>query len=509
MYLCINHFGEYICIYKVMALKQSLTQRLDQRLSPQQIQLMKLLQIPAIELNQRIKDEMEINPALEEGVQEGAENADLSNTEESIDLSADTQSDREDSDFDISVYFDQDSPDYQNQTNYQQRSTDDRTVHTVGETTFRERLIDQLTLVDLDETQRIIAEALIGNLDDSGYLNRELSSIVDDLAFSTNIFVNLQDVEQVLTIIQELDPAGVGARNLRECLLLQLQRRQNGNITRYTALKLIENHFDEITKKHYTAIQRKLEISETDLKEAIEEIVKLNPKPGGSSGSSKDAEKNRLTITPDFTVFEFEGRLELTINGRHAPELRVSKDYENLLRSYAENATLTKSNRHTMQFVRQKLDSARWFIDAIKQRHNTLLITMTAIMNFQRDFFLTGDESLLRPMILRDIADAIGMDLSTVSRVVNSKHVQTNYGIFPLRYFFAEAVASETGEEISIREMKQILLDAVANEDKQNPLTDERIAEIFLEKGYAIARRTIAKYREQLHIPVARLRKEL
>lgn len=484
-----------------MALKQHLAQKLEQRLSPQQIQLMKLLQVPTMELDQRIKQEIEENPALEEGNEET--NDDFDNQDDYDDSD---EFDNDDVDFDISDYFDEDTPDYKTQVNNHSRDDEERVIPLSGEQSFHERMMNQLTLVDLDDTQYLIADVLIGNLDDAGYLNREIEAIVDDLAFSMNVMVTREEVEHVLAIIQDLDPAGVGARDLQECLILQIKRKQDGDITKFTARKILEDHFEEFTKKHYAQIQKKLEIEEEDLKDAIEEIIKLNPKPGGSS---KEAAKNVQQITPDFMITEFEGKLELSINGRNAPELRISKGYENMLRTYSEGAKTSKSDKEAMQFVKQKLEGAKWFIDAIKQRQNTLLLTMTSIMEYQRDFFLTGDETQLRPMILKDIADAVGLDISTISRVANSKYVQTNYGIYPLKYFFSESLSTDSGEEVSTREVKKILSDAIEGEDKRRPLTDEKLAELLNEKGYNIARRTIAKYREQLNIPVARLRKEL
>ena len=371
---------------------------------------------------------------------------------------------------------------------------------------FQERLMEQVRLRYLSEKEDIIAETIIGNLDEDGYLSRDIESIVDDLAFSQNVSVTEEEVEAVLEIVQDLEPAGIGARNLQECLLLQLKRKQDGNITRYTAKIILEDYYDEFTKKHYDKIKSKLEIEEEDLKEAIAEIVRLNPRPGGSS---KEAGKPLGTITPDFMVMEHEGKLELTLNGRNAPELRVSRSYENMLRSYAEGAKTSKGDKEAVLFVKQKLDAAKWFIDAMRQRQETLYFTMRAIVEYQREYFLTGDESNLKPMILRDISELVGLDISTISRVANSKYVQTNYVIFPLRHFFSESIVSDSGEEVSTREVKQILAEAVENENKRKPLTDDKLAEIIKEKGYTIARRTVAKYREQMNIPVARLRKEL
>ena len=482
-----------------MALKQQLSQRLEQRLSPQQIQLMKLLQVPTIELDQRIKQEIEENPALEEGLDHIEEEFPSSEEDYTEDLDGST-------DFDLSDYMDDDGADYKTQSNNRSKDDEEYYVPLSGEQSFQEKLIEQLHLLDLDDNQFLIADIIIGNLDESGYLNREIYAIVDDLAFSANVFVTEKEVEDVLMLVQELDPAGIGARDLRECLLLQLKRDNDGDITRFTAKKIVENHFEEFIKKHYDKILNKLEIEEDDLKEAIDVILKLNPKPGGSS---KETEKPMQQITPDFSVFEFEGKLELTLNGKNAPDLKVSKEYENMLRAYSEGAKKSKSDREAVSFVKQKLESAKWFIDAIKQRQNTLFVTMNAILNYQRGFFLTGDETNLKPMILKDISELVGLDISTISRVVNSKYVQTNYGIFSLKYFFSESMSTDSGEEVSTREVKKILADAITQEDKRKPLPDDKLTDLLQQKGYNIARRTVAKYREQLNIPVARLRKEL
>jgi RNA polymerase sigma-54 factor len=478
-----------------MALKQQLTQKLEQRLSPQQIQLMKLLQVPTMELDQRIKQEIEENPALEEGV-----DTEYDNEEDGYD------EDDDNDEFDLSDYLDDDIADYKTQTNNSSKDDEERAIPLSGEQSFHEKLSEQLHLLDLDEKQFVIADVLIGNLDESGYLNRDLEAIVDDLAFAMNIETTEKEIEEILLLIQEIDPAGVGARNLQECLLLQIKRKQDGDIVRFTAKKILEDHFEEFTKKHYDKIAKKLEIDDEDLKEAIDEILKLNPKPGGSM---KETAKNYQQIIPDFMLFENDGRLELSINGRNAPELKVSKEYESMLRSYAEGAKSLKSDRETVNFVRQKLESAKWFIDAIKQRQQTLLLTMDAIRHYQEAFFLTGDETKLKPMILKDIAEMVGLDISTISRVANSKYVQTNFGIYPLKFFFSESLSTESGEEVSTREVKKILSDAIEGEDKRNPLTDEKLMSLLNEKGYNIARRTVAKYREQLNIPVARMRKEL
>jgi RNA polymerase sigma-54 factor len=383
-----------------MALKQQLTQKLEQRLSPQQIQLMKLLQVPTMELDQRIKQEIEENPALEEGADEVDDEFD------NQDDDYDDDSEGED-EFDLSDYLDDDAADYKTQANNSSKDDEERVVPLSGEQSFQEKLTEQLHLLDLDDKQFMIADVLIGNLDESGYLNRDLEAIVDDLAFALNVDTTEKEVEEILMLIQELDPAGVGARNLQECLLLQIKRKQDGDIVRFTALKILENHFEEFTKKHYEKISKKLEIEDEDLKEAIDEILRLNPKPGGSM---RETAKNYQQIIPDFMLFENDGRLELSINGRNAPELKVSKEYESMLRSYAEGAKSSKADKEAVTFVRQKLDSAKWFIDAIKQRQQTLLLTMDAIRHYQEAYFLTGDETKLKPMILKDIADMVGLD---------------------------------------------------------------------------------------------------
>lgn len=481
-----------------MALKQHLAHKLEQRLSPQQIQLMKLLQVPTMELDQRIKQEIEENPALEEGAD--IEEEDFGNNED--EMNDDISSEE---DFDIDDYLSDDA-DYKTHTSNKGKDDDDKVIPLSGDQTFQERLSEQLYLLVLNDHQFMIASTIIGNLDESGYLNREVEAIVDDLAFSANVMTTEEEVEEILAMIQDLDPAGVGARDLQECLLLQINRKQDGDITKFTAKKILEDFFEEFTKKHYEKIQKRLEINDQDLKDAIAEIVKLNPKPGGSM---KEAAGNYQQIIPDFTISENEGRLHLTLNGRNAPELKVSRDYKNMLQKYAEGATSSKADKEALTFVKQKLDGAKWFIDAIKQRQNTLLLTMNAIMEYQKSYFLTGDETNLKPMILKDIAEKVNLDISTISRVANSKYVQTDHGIFSLKYFFSESLSTDTGEEVSTREVKKILSEAVENEEKRKPLTDEKLANLLKEKGYNIARRTVAKYREQLNIPVARLRKEL
>lgn len=480
-----------------MALKQYLTQKTEQRLSPQQIQLMKLLQVPTLELDQRIKQELEENPALEEGIE---------TEDDEFDKEEDNDSSEEDDEFDISDYFDEDVADYKTQANNASKDEEERVVPLSGEQSFQEKLTEQLHLIALNDTQFLIADVLIGNLDESGYLSREISALVDDLAFSQNIMVEEKEIEAVLLLIQSLDPAGIGARNLRECLLIQINRRQDKSLNRIRAKQILENYFDEFTKKHYDKIAKKLTITDDDLKDVISEILKLNPKPGGSM---KESARNHQQIIPDFILQENEGALELTLNSRNAPDLKISKEYEVMLRAYAEGAKTSKSDKQALTFVKHKLDSAMWFIDAIKQRQQTLLLTMSAILRYQESFFLSGDETKLKPMILKDIAEIVSLDISTVSRVANSKYIQTTFGVFSLKYFFSESLSTDSGEEVSTREVKQILLTAIENEDKRNPLPDEKLMALLNDKGYNIARRTVAKYREQLNLPVARMRKEL
>ena len=486
-----------------MALRQSLQHRLLQKLSPQQIQLMKLLQVPTIELEQRIKQEIEENPALDEGIEElNSEDSDLNNSDDT-DYSSDDLDDSRD-DFNINDYLDDDTPSYKTSANNYSADDDEKAVPLSGGATFQELLEKQIALRIKDNTQIEIAYQIIGNLDDSGYLRREIFNLVDDLAFSQNIMVSEKEVEEVLTQIQDLEPSGVGGRNLQECLLIQLRKKKK-TFEIKTAEVLIEKHFEEFTKKHYSKIIKKLDISEDDLKDAIAEITKLNPKPGNSIRETSKAIQH---IIPDFIINEENSELILSLNSRNAPQLKVSRQYADMLRGYADSDR-SKKDKEAIQFVRQKIDAAKWFIDAIKQRQQTLLYTMNAIMEYQKEFFLSGDETKLKPMILKDIADIIDMDISTVSRVANSKYVQTPYGTFLLKFFFSESLSTDSGEEVSTREVKRILQDAIEDENKKKPLTDEKLATVLKDKGYNIARRTVAKYREQLDIPVARLRKEL
>jgi len=481
-------------------LKQSLQQKLLQKLSPQQIQLMKLLQVPTIELEQRIKEEMETNPALEEGADEEEEDI-----KEETEWEEETKEEPEE--FDFSDYMqDDDIPSYKTSISNKSADDDEKSTPYAAGSSFRENLENQLSLRDITDEEELLAKTLIGNLDDDGYLRRELENIVDDLAFSQNIMTTTEDLEKILKMIQGLDPLGVGARSLQECLLIQLKKQDQTYPSVRIATEVIEKYFDSFTKKHYDRILKKLEISNDDLKIAVSEIIKLNPKPGNSS---RDSGKSNQQIVPDFAIVVEEGELRLSLNGRNAPELKVSNSYREMMKGYAESKKRDKKQKEALQFVKQKIDSAKWFIDAIKQRQQTLLHTMDAIMNYQKEYFLTGDETKLKPMILKDIAEIIHMDISTISRVANSKYVQTPYGTFLLKSFFSESLSTDSGEEVSTREVKKILLDSISAEDKKKPLTDEKLAIFLREKGYNIARRTVAKYREQLNIPVARLRKQL
>lgn len=492
-------------------LNQKLQQKLLQKLSPQQIMLMKLLQVPTMALEQRIKQEIEENPALEELT----DSEDDSQQDESI---SDNEGDDEelnpedvsnaDEEFDLSDYMDDDEyiPSYKLSANNSSSDDEHKQAPFVSGTSFHEFLHSQLGLRDLTDRQMTIAQTIIGNLDDAGYLQRDIGAMVDDLAFSQNIMTNKEEIADVLKIVQSLDPPGVGARDLKECLVLQLKNSEQTSPV-INAIMLLEKHFNEFIKKHYDKILKKTRITEDELKQAIDEIIKLNPKPGGSVG---ETEKSNHYVIPDFIIYNNDGGLELSLNNRFTPELRVNRTYADMLESFSEGRSNNNSKRkEAVMFIKQKIDSARWFIDAIRQRQNTLLVTMEAIMDYQKEYFIEGDETLLKPMILKDIAERVNLDISTVSRVANSKYVQTPFGTFLLKSFFSESMQTDSGEEVSTREIKKILSNCIVAEDKSKPLTDDQLTEILKEKGYNIARRTVAKYREQLKIPVARLRKEL
>lgn len=483
-------------------LRQVQSQKLLQKLSPQQIQLMKLLQLPTIALEQRIKEEMELNPALEEGPEE--EDDVVEAEEENYDDATEEENQRDD--FSISDYMDDDEgASYKLKVNNTSPDEERKEIPFSVGFSFQDILESQLGMKELDDREYQIALYLIGNLDDDGYLRRDLTSIVDDIAFSQNIDTTEEEMERLLKVIQEFDPAGVGARDLRECLLIQLRKKHPQSGIIQLATEVVEKQMDEFSKKHYDKISKKLEIDEEILKDVIHEILKLNPRPGNSMA---DGQKSFQQVIPDFIISIDEGgQLQLTLNSRNAPELRISKAYSKMMEEYSK--TKDKSSKEASMFVKQKLDSAKWFIDAIQQRSYTLLYTMNAIMEYQREYFLEGDETLLKPMILKDIAERVGLDISTISRVANSKYVQTPFGTFLLKTFFSESLSTDSGEEVSTREVKKILEDCIAAESKKKPLTDDKLTKILKEKGYNIARRTIAKYREQLDIPVARLRKEL
>ncbi|MDD3772560.1 MAG: RNA polymerase factor sigma-54 [Weeksellaceae bacterium] len=487
-------------------LKQEFNLKLQQKLSPQQIQLMKLVQLPTLAFEQRIKQEIEENPALEEGVEHNDEDFHSENEWETDDY--DEAQNIDTSDINIDEYLSDDEiPNYKTYTNNYSDDDENREIPYAQSISFLDYLESQLSMFRLDEQEFEIALFIIGNMDDDGYIRRDLQAIVDDMAFTQNIYTDKNEVEHLLVnFIQKLDPIGVGARNLQECLKIQLENREFQTETSELALEIISKSFDGFTKKHYKRLIQKYDISEEQLRNAISEIEKLNPKPGKSfSGNHKTAEQ----ITPDFTIRIVDGKLELSLNGRNAPELRVSTAYAEMLETYKNTETKTNQQKEAVLFVKQKLDAAKWFIDAVTQRRNTLIITMQAIMDFQENYFLTGDETKIKPMILKDIADRIQMDISTVSRVANSKYVNTPYGTFLIKNLFSESLTNEEGEEVSTREIKRILQDVIAEENKRKPMTDEKLMEILKEKGYPIARRTIAKYREQLNIPVARLRKEI
>ncbi|AHF16247.1 RNA polymerase sigma54 factor [Niabella soli DSM 19437] len=493
-----------------MALGQSLQQRLLQKLSPQQIQLMKLLQVPTANLEERIKEEMEENPALEldEGKHsdEGELKDEFADSEHSLD---DSENNRDEYDnIDVSDYVqdgDDDIADYKTREDHY-GDDENRQLPIKTETSFYDTLENQLGLLSLTEDEQRIAQHIIGSIDEDGYLRRDTPALVDDLAFRQNIESTPQEVEKIIQKIQQFDPPGVGARDLTECLLLQLRRQKQEGKDVDKAILAIEKYFDEFTKKHYEKIQRGLGLTEEELKEVMQQIVKLNPKPGGNVGAVNKAESY---VVPDFFIINNNGKLELTLNSRNAPELRISEGYRDMMRDYDRSSKKDKQQKEAVLFIKQKIDAAKWFIDAIRQRQHTLLDTMSAIMEHQEDFFLTGDETSLKPMILKDIAEKTNLDISTVSRVANSKFVQTEFGTYRLKFFFSESLSTDSGEEVSTREVKKILTDLIESESKKHPYSDEKLTELLQEKGYNIARRTVAKYREQLNIPVARLRKEL
>jgi len=485
-------------------LKQSLNFKLLQKLSPQQIQLMKLIQLPTQAFEERLKQEIEENPALDTG-KDNTENSEDDFQNEYDDDIGNEKIDAED--INIDEYLSDDEvPSYKTQANNYSSDDEDRDMPYAAGTSFHQSLTNQLNTFRMTDEERLIAEFLVGSIDDSGYIRRELIDLVDDLAFTQNVFTEEKKVTEVLTnVVHKLDPIGVGARNLKECLMIQLKSKPLEKIRSLT-IDILENSFDPFVKKHYSKLMERYSITEEDLKLVIKEVEKLNPKPGSSyAGNNKIAEQ----IVPDFSIRIIDGELDLTLNSRNAPELHISRDYSNMLQGYQESKEKSKSQKEAVSFIKQKLDAAKWFIDAIIQRQQTLMITMNAIMHYQYEYFLTGDERKLKPMILKDIADTIHMDISTVSRVANSKYVATPYGTKLIKEFFSESMKNDQGEDVSTREIKTILETVIKKEDKRKPLTDDKLAAVLKEKGYPIARRTIAKYREQLDIPVARLRKEI
>lgn len=483
-------------------LKQHLQFKLSQKLSPQQIQLMKLIQLPTQAFEQRLKQELEENPALESGKEELEAfddfNEEYNEDNDNESISAD--------DINIDDYLSDDEiPDYRTQANNYSADDEDKSAPYASGTSFNQYLLNQLNTVYLNDAEWAIAEFLVGSIDESGYIRRPVSDIMDDLAFTQNIYTDEKTIRRMLAIVQELDPPGVGATSLEECLIIQLKRK-NHTASTDLAIEILKKSFEQFTKKHYKKLIQKHDITEEELRSAIAEIERLNPKPGGSySGNTRIIEH----VVPDFSIRIVDGELELTLNGRNAPELHVSREYSNMLKGYKASKDKSKAQKETVLFIKQKLDAAKWFIDAIRQRQQTLFITMNAIMHYQKEYFLTGDERTLKPMILKDIADEIDMDVSTVSRVANSKYVDTPYGTKLIKEYFSESMKNDQGEDVSTKEIKKILETVIGDENKKRPLTDDRLASILKEKGYPIARRTVAKYREQLDIPVARLRKQI
>ncbi|TDD78436.1 RNA polymerase factor sigma-54 [Flavobacterium caseinilyticum] len=487
-------------------LKQFLNLKLSQKLSPQQIQLMKLIQLPTQAFEQRLLEEMNENPALEAGKEEDEYEKDEFENEDYDDYD-DAESERIDAeDINIDEYLSNDeTPDYKTQANNYSDDDEDRETPFAAPVSFHQDLINQLNTFILNDEEREIAEFLVGSIDDMGYIRRSVADMVDDMAFTQGIYTDEKMVEKMLQVIHELEPSGVGAQDLQECLLLQLKHKTPSESVEL-ATDIIENQFDAFTKKHYDKLLQKYNVSNDQLKKAIHEIEKLNPKPGGSfTGNNKVTEN----VVPDFAIRIVEGELELTLNGRNAPSLHVSKDYQEMMQTYKDSRDKSAQQKDAVQFIKQKLDSAKWFIDAIRQRQETLFVTMNAIMHYQQEYFLEGDETKLKPMILKDIADMVGLDISTISRVANSKYVETPYGTKLIKEFFSESMKNDQGEDVSTLEIKKILQNTIEEEDKKKPLPDDQLAEILKEKGYPIARRTIAKYREQLDIPVARMRKKM
>ncbi len=493
-----------------MSLSQSLQQKLLQKLSPQQIQLMKLLQVPTANLEERVKEELEENPALEVGEDgyEDFEDSDDFKSDSDDDYESEVGADEHDN-IDLSEYVsdgDDEVGDYKLRDENYPEMDEGKVIPIRVETSFHEMLLNQLGMMELDERTQKIAEQIVGSIDDDGYLRREITSISDDLAFRQNILSSEVEIESLIKKIQQFDPPGICARDLKECLILQLRRKLKEGKEVELAMQVLEKYFDEFTKKHYEKIQRGLGLTDQHLKAVINQIIRLNPKPGGNIGEASKAESY---VIPDFFIFNNNGILELTLNSKNAPDLRISEGYRDMIKDYEKGSKKDKRQKEAVLFIKQKIDSAKWFIDMIKQRQQTLIGTMSSIMNYQEEFFLTGDETTLKPMILKDIAEMTGLDISTVSRVANSKFVQTEFGTYRLKFFFSESLSTDSGEEVSTREVKKILSNLIEAEEKRKPLSDEQLTDMLQDKGYNIARRTVAKYREQLNLPVARLRKQL
>ncbi|MDC1327162.1 RNA polymerase factor sigma-54 [Ulvibacter sp.] len=486
-------------------LKQQLNFKLSQKLSPQQIQLMKLIQLPTQAFEQRISQEMNENPALEGGKEE-TESFDDDFGDDSLEDDFDEGTEIVETEINVDDYLsDDETPGYKLSANNYSADDEEKQMPYAAGTSFTQYLMQQLSTYRLDEEEQEISRFLVGSVDESGYIRRQLIDIVDDLAFTQNVYTTVDKIEKVLRLVQDLDPPGVGARDLQECLLIQLLRKKDSQGVAL-AISILRDSFEHFSKKHYAKLIQKYTISEDQLRSAIHEIEGLNPKPGGTyAGNNKIVEH----VVPDFAITIVEGTLELTLNGRNAPELHVSREYTNMLKGYKEATQKSKSQKDAVQFIKQKLDAAKWFIDAIKQRQQTLFVTMNSIMHHQEGYFLSGDERKLKPMILKDIADKIKMDISTVSRVANSKYVDTPYGTRLIKEFFSESMKNDQGEDVSTKEIKKILEITIGEENKRKPFTDDKLAKLLLEKGYPIARRTVAKYREQLDLPVARLRKEI
>jgi len=483
-------------------LRQQLQQKLQQKLSPAQIQVIKMLEVPTLELEERIRQELEENPALEEGVEVAEEQEDID------DFDANDDGGNND-DFDYEEYMsDDDIPDYKLQTNNNAKDEKHEDIPFSAGMTFHEFLLEQVGLLTITDHQRVLVEYVIGNIDEEGYLRRMPEAMVDDIVFHAGVQTNDNEMFQVVELVKQFDPPGVAATSLQECLKLQLERKTQSKDV-LLAIKIVVDYFEEFSKKHYEKIAKLLNVDDEMLKRAVNEITHLNPKPG-NAWSGNVLEKSLGLIVPDFILENIDNNLIVTLNNSNIPELRINSSYNQMFQDYSSNKNnQNREMKDAVMFVKQKIDSARWFIDAIKQRQHTLLTTMTAIVEFQKAFFLEGDETFLKPMILKDIADITAYDISTISRVSNSKYIQTEFGVFSVKYFFSESMTNDSGEEISTKEIKKILKDCISSEDKAKPLNDDALVEVLKSKGYVIARRTVAKYREQLNIPVARMRKEI